>query len=191
MRRTITLMLKILLFTLAFAYGVYVFMPWRGVGKLALSFGHDMLQRRGMRLNYADISGEDGGFTVSSLKISGMVDVTLGSVTIKPDMTASILSLSPVCGITFKDCNIRLGQTMNFGSGGFLLTYGREVILEGLHTDGDFSLDGYMTVNTATMKIGRADALLEVPPEFSQNMSIVSSFLPLVQEGGKWYLRRK
>ena len=144
-----------------------------------------------MRLNYADISGEDGGFTVSSLKISGMVDVTLGSVTIKPDMTASILSLSPVCGITFKDCNIRLGQTMNFGSGGFLLTYGREVILEGLHTDGDFSLDGYMTVNTATMKIGRADALLEVPPEFSQNMSIVSSFLPLVQEGGKWYLRRK
>ena len=80
---------------------------------------------------------------------------------------------------------------MNFGDGGFLLTAGREILLEELRTNGEFSLDGYMTVDTSAMKIGEADAKLSVPEAFSQNMSMIQNFLPLVQEGGTWYLRRK
>ena len=53
------------------------------------------------------------------------------------------------------------------------------------------SLDGYMTLDTSSMRIGRAEAKLTVPEAFSQNMNIVKNFLPVVEEGGTWYLRRK
>ncbi len=125
------------------------------------------------------------------MRLSGMTDITAVSVTIKPELLSSILSLSPVSRISFRSLNVRLGQTMNFGDGSFLLTAGREVLLEDLHTDGEFSLDGYMILDTASMKIGRADAKLEVPEMFRANMNMMKNFLPLVEEGGKWYLRRK
>ena len=80
---------------------------------------------------------------------------------------------------------------MGFGDGGFLLTAGNEIVLEDLHTNGDFSLDGYITIDTSNMKIGRAEAKLKVPEEFSQNMNMIRNFLPVVQEGGTWYIRRK
>lgn len=191
MKRTLIAITKILLFILGFSIAMYIFIPWREAGKFAMSTAHTILQKRGMRLNYSDVSGEAGGFTVHDLTLSGMANVSMSSVTVKPDFIASALSLSPVCDISFKGGNVRLGQTMNFGDGGFLLTAGREIILENLRTNGDFSLDGYMTVDTSTMKIGHADAKLEVPDVFARNMDMMRNFLPLVQEGGKWYLRRK
>ena len=80
---------------------------------------------------------------------------------------------------------------MNFGDGGVLITAGRsEVLLENLRTNGDFAINGYMTVNPSTMRITRADARLNVPDSFSQNLGMMRNFLPLVQEGDNWYLRR-
>ena len=105
-----------------------------------MSLAHSQLQKRGMRLNYSDVSGEDGGFTVHNLTLSGIADVSLSSITIQPEMITSILSLAPVCRITFRGANVRLGQIMNFGDGGFLLTAGREVLLEDLRTTGNFRL---------------------------------------------------
>lgn len=191
MKRTLITLTKIILFILGFMSALYIFLPWREAGKFAMSVAQSQLQRRGMRLNYSDVLGEDGGFTVNNLTLSGMADVSLSSVTIRPEMMTSILSLSPVCRIDFKGGNVRLGQRMNFGDGGFLLTAGREILLEELRTNGEFSLDGYMTVDTSTMKIGEAEAKLNVPEVFSQNMGMMQNFLPLVQEGGTWYLRRK
>ena len=190
MKRLIMTTTKIILFIVGLSIAMYIFLPYQSIGKLAMSIAHDQLQRRGMRLNYSDVSGEDGGFTINNLTLTGMPSVSLSSVTIKPEYLSSLATLSPVCNITFKGGNIRLGQSLNLGDGGFLLTAGKEIMLENLRTNGEFSLNGYMTIDTSSMRIGHADARLEVPGSFSQNMGMLRNFLPLVQEGDKWYLRR-
>ncbi|MBQ6971298.1 MAG: hypothetical protein IJP86_02965 [Synergistaceae bacterium] len=191
MKRIFIAAAKILLFMAGFVLALYMFIPWREAGKFAVSAAQSILQQRGMRLNYSDVSRAEGGFTVDNLTLSGMVEISLGSVTVRPAFLSSILSLAPVCDITFRGGSVRLGQTMNFGDGGFLLTAGREVLLENLRTNGDFSLNGYMTIDTSAMRIGHAEARLDVPETFSQNMGVLRNLLPLVQEGDRWYLRRK
>ena len=192
MKRTLINITKILLFLAGFMYAIYLFIPWQEAGKFGMSIAHSQLERRGMRLNWSDVSGEEDGFTVHNLTFSGMANISFSSITIRPRFVASVLSLSGVCDITFRGMGVRLGQTMNFGDGGFLLTAGREdILLENLRTNGEFSLNGYITFNPATMKIGRADARLEVPENFRQNMDMLKNFLPLSQEGDRWYLRRR
>ena len=191
MRRIITVTVKTIIFLAGFLAAMYIFFPWREAGKFAMTVAHNQLQKNGMRLTYSDVSGEADGFTVNNLTLSGMADISLSSVTVRPEFVASILSLSPVVGITFKDCGVRLGQTMNFGDGGFMLTAGREILLEDLRSNGEFSLDGYISVDPSAMKIANAEARLDVPETFSQNMGMLRNFLPLLQEGDKWYLRRK
>ena len=190
MKNLLIKILKIFLLIIGFGFSLYYFMPWAEAGKFAMSIAHSQLQARGMRLNYSDVSGEDDGFTVHNLTLSGMVNLSFSSVTLRPQILSSVLSLAPVCDIEFKGGSIQLGQVMRFGDGGFLLTAGREILLENLRTNGDFSVNGYLTLNTATMKIGRADARLDVPEAFANNMGMLRNFLPLVQEGGRWYLRR-
>ena len=73
-----------------------------------------------------------------------------------------------------------------------MLTAGRnEILLEQLRTNGDFAVNGYITFSPANMRIGRSDAQLNVPEEFANNLNMLRNFLPLVQEGDRWYLRRK
>ncbi len=190
MKRLIATITRLILFLAGLGIAMYMFLPYQSIGKLAMTIAHDQLQRRGMRLSYSDVVGEDGGFTVNNLTLSGMANISLSSVTIKPEYLTSLATFSPVCNIAFKGGNIRMGPVMNFGDGGFLLTAGNEIMLENLRTNGEFSLSGYMTVDPASMKIGRADAKLEVPENFAQNMGMLRNFLPLVQEGDTWYLRR-
>lgn len=156
-----------------------------------MSLAHGRLERMGMRLNYSDVIGEDDGFTVNNLTLSGAANISLSSVTVKPKLLSSVLGFAPVCEINFTGASVRLGQTLNFGDGGFLLTAGREeIMLENLKTNGDFAIDGFLSVNMATMKLGHTEARLNVPESFAQNMNMLTSFLPLVQDGGRWYLRR-
>ena len=190
--KKLTGIIKILLFTAAFFYAVYAFLPWDAVGRFAMSAAHSRLERQGMRLNYSDVTGEDGGFTVSNLALNGAANVSLSSITIKPQLLSSVLSFAPVCEISFTGASVRLGQFLNFGDGGFLLTAGREeILLENLKTNGDFALNGFLTLNLATMKLGHSDARLNVPENFAQNMNMLKNFLPLVQDGNRWYLRRQ
>ena len=183
---------KFLLFIIAFFYALYAFLEWEPLGKFIMSAAHDRLERMGMRLNYSDVTGEDGGFTVNNLTLNGMANISLSSITIKPQLLSSVLSFAPVCDISFSGAAVRLGQNLNFGDGGFLMTAKRnELLLENLRTNGDFSLNGYLTVNTATMKLGHTEARLSVPDSFAQNMNMLKGFLPLVQEGNRWYLRRQ
>ena len=185
-------LVKFLLFIVAFFYAMYFFLEWEPLGKFIMSAAHNRLERMGMRLNYSDVTGAEGGFTVNNLTLNGMANISLSSITIKPQLFSSVLSFAPVCDITFTGAGVRFGQNLNLGDGGFLLTAGRnELLLENLRTNGDFSLNGYLTVNTSTMKLGRTEARLNVPDSFAQNMNMLRGFLPLVQEGNRWYLRRQ
>ena len=190
MKRILLNTLKIILLIIGFGGSLYYFLPWAEAGKFAMSIAHSQLEKRGMRMSYSDVSGEEGGFTVHNLTLSGMVNLSFSSITLKPQMLSSVLSLAPVCSVEFKGGSIQLGQVMSFGDGGVLVTAGREILLENLRTNGDFSVNGYITINTGTMKIGRADARLDVPENFANNMGMLRNFLPLVQDGGRWYLRR-
>ena len=192
MKKSVIKLVKILLFIAAFFTAVYIFLPWEQLGRFAMSMAHNRLERQGMRLNYSDVNGEDGGFTVNNLTLNGAVSISINSITIKPQLLTSVLSFAPVCEINFTGMGIRLGQNLNFGDGGFLLTAGlNEILLEDLRTNGDFALNGFLTLNLATMKLGRSEARLDVPANFAQNMSMLQNFLPIVQEGDRWHLRRQ
>jgi len=183
--------IKFLLFITAFFFAVYIFLPWASLGNFAMSAARSRLERQGMRLTYTDVAGEEGGFTVNNLMLNGAANISVSSITIKPQLLASVLSLAPVCEINFTGTAVRLGQVLNFGDGGFLLTAGREeILLENLRTNGEFALNGFLTVNLATMKLGRSEARLDVPESFAQNMAMLQNFLPLTREGDRWHLRR-
>ena len=192
MKRLVINIVKILLLLTGFLYALWVFMPYREMGKLAMSIAHSQLEKRGMRLAYSDVTGEKDGFTVNNLALNGAVNLSFSSITIRPRILSSILSLGLVSNISFKGLNIQVGQVMNFGDGGFLLTAGLGgILLEQLRTNGDFALNGYLSLDLAKMRIARAEARLNVPEEFEKNLETMKNFLPLVKEGGRWYLRRK
>ena len=172
-------MMKKIFLTLIFIAGMTVsaaiYFPLTEAGRYALSFGHRMLEGMGM-----------------NVRLTGMTEITFTSLTLKPEVMTSILTLSPVCNVEFKGCNIRFGQSLNVGDGSLMLTAGRdEILLENLRTNGEFSINGWLTLDRASNKIGRAEALLTVPESFEGNMDMLKNFLPLVKEGGRWYLRRK
>ncbi len=192
MKKTLTITARIIIFLIGFIFSVYYFADWGILGKFALSVSHSRLERTGLRVEYSDVTGEEDGFTVHNLRLNGAANISFMSVTIRPRIIPSILSMSAVCDITFRECNIRLGQTMNLGDGRMLLTMGRnEILSENLSTNGEFSLNGYISIDTENMKILRADTRIDVPESFLGNMGMLQNFLPLIQEGDRWYIRRK
>ena len=191
MKRSLIFVLKTLLFIISFICAVWYFMPWREAGKFIMSAAHSRLERSGTRVSYSDISREADGFTVHNLTINGMVNFKFSSITLRPRPAQSLMNLAPVCEVSFRGGSVQLGQVLNIGDGGVTVIAGRsEVMLEDLRTNGEFGLNGWLTINTQSMRIGRADARLNVPESFAQNMSLLRNFLPLVQEGNRWYLRR-
>lgn len=182
----------LVLFIGGFLASLWFFLPWREVGAAAMSVASSQLERRGMRISYSGVDDADGGFTVRDLSVGGFVSLSLESVTITPQMSASIMALAPMCAVSFKGGSMTMGQAMDLGSGRFLLTAGRdEIMLENIRTNGDFALNGFMSMIPSTMKIGRAEASLRVPESFESNMETLTNFLPLVREGnGNWFLRR-
>lgn len=192
MKRTLIITAKILIFLIGFIFAVYHFTDWCSIGKFAVSVAHSRLERTGMRMEYSDVSGEEDGFTIGNLTLNGTANISFSAITIRPRIMSSILSMSAVCDINFRGCSVRLGQSMNFGDGRVLLTASKnEILLENLSTNGDFALNGYMSIDTGSMKIGRADTRIDVPESFAGNMGIIQNFLPLVQEGDRWYIRRR
>ncbi|MBQ7592983.1 MAG: hypothetical protein IJU48_01365 [Synergistaceae bacterium] len=191
MKRSLINIFKILLFIIGFLYALYAFMEWQEVGKFAMSTAHSYLARQGMRVNYSDVSGVSDGFTVHNLTLSGMVNISFNSVTIRPRFLASVMNLAPTAEISFKGGSVQIGQVINFGDGGFtLIARPSEIMLDQLRTNGEFGINGYMSINTASMKIGRANARLNVPEEFLPNMEMMMNFLPLMRAGDTWYLQR-
>ncbi|MCR4819474.1 MAG: hypothetical protein K5841_11010 [Fretibacterium sp.] len=193
MKRTFLFILRTLLLLVGFCAALWVFLPWREVGTAAVSLGGGLLEKQGIRLNCLDVEGVEGGFTINGLSVRGFVNLSFASVTLRPQLLASLMSLTPVCEVAFRGGSMTMGQKLILGDGGFLLTASpNEVLLEGLHSDGDFALDGFLAIDPARMKIRRAETAVRVPPSFEENMNTLRSFLPLVKEGnGNWFLRRQ
>lgn len=192
MKRTLTITARVLIFLIGFIIAVYYFMDWGIIGKFAVSTASSRLERLGFRMEYSDVTGENDGFTVNNLRLNGAANISFGSITIRPRIIPSILGMSAVCDINFRDLNIRLGQGMNFGDGRVLLTAGRnEILLENLRTNGEFSLNGYMSINTDNMRLQKSDTSIDIPESFADNMGMLQNFLPLVREGNRWYIRRR
>ena len=84
MKRLVINIVKILLLLTGFLYALWVFMPYREMGKLAMSIAHSQLEKRGMRLAYSDVTGEKDGFTVNNLALNGAVNLSFSSITIRP-----------------------------------------------------------------------------------------------------------
>ncbi len=182
---------KGILFVSGFVVAVWLSLSWKDVGQAVMSAAYSRLSDAGMRMSYSDITGEAGGFTVHNLALSGLANVRFRSVTLRPKIAASVLSLAAVCEVEFSGGSVQLGMSLTFGDGGVLVTAGRrEVMLENLRTNGEFSVNGWLAVNPQTMRLERADARVNVPESFTENMSILQNILPLVEQGGRWYLRR-
>ncbi|MBQ9566288.1 MAG: hypothetical protein IJU98_11945 [Synergistaceae bacterium] len=192
MRKSLLIGAKILLFLTAFGVSLWFFLPWREVGTAALSLGASELEKRGMRLSFSGVSDAEGGFTARDLSLGGFLTLSFQSLTLRPQLLASLMNLAPVCEVEFQGGSVTMGQPMSFGSGGFLLTATpHEVLLERLRADGEFSLMGFVAIDLDKMRIGRAEAALKAPSSFEENMGTLQNFLPLVREGnGNWFLRR-
>ncbi len=193
MRKIFFNTLKVLLFIIGFCAALWYFLPYREVGRVLMSVAHSQLAQRGMNLAYSDITDEPDGFTINNLALEVPVNVSFSSLTIRPRLLSSLLSLAGVCNIDFRSCNITFGQRLNIGDGHFLMTATpSEILLEDLRTNGDFRVNGYLTINTSTMKIGQAEARVNVPEDFAVGLNLLKNFLPLEQDNnGQWYLRRR
>lgn len=192
MKRGLRLLLRTVLFLAAFLTAFWTFMPWREVGSAGLSAAEKRLDQKGMRLSWSGVESVGGGFRVRNLELGGFVKLSFESLTIRPQFFAGLLALAPVCEVRFREGLMTMGQPMAFGEGELLLTASpREILLEKLLTRGDFAVKGFLTVDPARMKIGRAEASVAVPADFESNMETLKGFLPLVKEGDNWYLRRE
>ncbi len=192
MKKYIFAIIKILVFVIGFAAAFYYFMPWREVGNFAMSVASSRLERNGLRTGWSDVVGEDGGFTVNNLALRGVVNVSCESVTIKPNFASSVLSLAGVCELRFRGLKIMLGQSFSLGDGSVLLSASpSEILFEQLRTrGGDIMLNGDVAINPSEMKISRAEASVNVSSALEGSLGVLQNFLPLVNEGGRWYLRR-
>ncbi len=192
MKKYIFNIIKVLIFILGFSVAFYYFLPWREIGKFSMSIAHSQLEKSGVRTSWSDIVGEDNGFTVNNFSVNGMVNISFESLTIRPRFLSSLLSLAGVFDIRFRGVGIMVGQNFNLGDGSVLLSASPgEIFLENLRTrGGEISISGELVLNTSEMKISRANAALAVPNSLENSLDLLKNFLPLINEGGRWYLRR-
>ena len=191
MKRILLNTAKILLFTACFAAAFWYSLSWQSIGNFVLSTASSYASRNGTRITFSGVSGTNGGFTVHNLSVNGGLSFTFASLTITPRIIASVANLSLAADISFTDANARFGQTLNFGNGG-MTVFARpsEIHAENIRTNGDFSVSGSVTFDTRAIRISRASARLNMPPQWEDNISLLQGFLPIVHDGQNWYLRR-
>lgn len=156
-----------------------------------MSVAANQLNARGVRVEYTDVKGIAGGISVSNLKVAGGVNINFREAEFVPAFLGSIISLAPQCRVNFKGCSVQMGTAMTLGDGQVTVSLRpSEFELEDMQTDGALSVNGSLSVNPSTQRIIHANARLNVPDELAPHMNMLQSLLPLVQDGGRWYLRR-
>ena len=186
-----TKLLKVSIFLVALIAGMIIFFPNEEAGRLFMSVAANQLNARGLRLEYTDVKGIPGGIAVSNLKVAGGVNINFREAELVPQWLGTLLGLAPQCQVNFKGCSVQLGTTFSLGDGRVTVSATpNEIDLEDMRTNGDLSINGSLSVNPSTQKIAHANARVNVPETLAQHMNMLRSFLPLVQEGGRWYLRR-
>jgi len=133
-----------------------------------------------------------------------MVDVFCKTLTVIPDVAASILNMAPTCRVAFTGG--ALGEIavtplkkipgVTVGDGQVRVSYnGLELLLENLRSDGELSMNGTLLLAPSSDRvIRRADMTLNIKSEpFEKELSSLQAAfgLPLQQASpGRWYLRR-
>jgi len=197
--------LKILLFLVGMLLMVWIFMPWRQVGETVLLSASRRLPVP-TTITYTTIGNARNGFVVNNLEVRnlmGMVDMYFSSLTITPDVTASLLGMAPASLVSFTGMVIgdiavtplRKLPGVAPGNGRVAVSVNRQgIFLDSLRSDGELSANGSLLIDTSEMRILWADMAMDVRNEaFEENLSIVASVsgLPLHQESpGRWTLRR-
>jgi hypothetical protein len=198
--------LKTLLFLVGLLAAAWIFMPWKQVGEYALVAAGRRLETPAS-ITWAAVSNVQGGFVIEDLKaqrLMGMVDVSFSTLTIVPDMIASLLNMSPTCRISFTDNIVsEIAVTPLKKIPGVVLNNGRTtvslndrgILLDEVYSDGEISMRGSLLLSpSAECLIQWADVALEVRSEpFEQELPSLqmSLGLPLQQEApGRWLLRR-
>ena len=197
--------LKILLFLVGMLLMVWIFMPWRQVGETVLLSASRRLPVP-TTITYTTIGNARNGFVVNNLEVRnlmGMVDMYFSSLTITPDVTASLLGMAPASLVSFTGMVIgdiavtplRKLPGVAPGNGRVAVSVNRQgIFLDSLRSDGELSANGSLLIDTSEMRILWADMAMDVRNEaFEENLSIIASVsgLPLHQESpGRWTLRR-
>ena len=180
-------------------------MPWKQVGEAVLLAAYRRLPEP-VSFAYSTVGNAGRGFVVNNLEIRnlmGMVDVYFNTLTIVPDVAASLLGMAPTGRIAFTGAVIgdiavtplRKIPGIAPGNGRVVVSINRQgIFLDNLRSDGELSAGGSLLVDPSAMRIAWADVAMDVRSEaFEENLSIIGSIsgLPLHQEGsGRWHLRR-
>ena len=195
--KIIRLCLRTILFLLAFAAAAWFFMPWREVGEYVM---------RSSGVAYSSVKNIGGGFSVENLKahrLNGMADLSFRTLTVMPDALSSALSFSFLCRLSFTDGAIgeisvtplKKIQGIGFGDGRLTMSVrGGHVVLEGMRSNGDLSVNGDLFIDTSAEKMIQSAALtlnVKSEPFEKEVLPLLQNILPLEQEGqGRWVLRR-
>jgi hypothetical protein len=134
----------------------------------------------------------------------GMVDVSFGTLTIVPDLTASLLRMAPTCRISFTGNAVGEIAVMPLkkipgvalGNGSLTVSLSdQKIFLEDMRSDGEISMRGSLLLSLSAERLIRwADVTLDVKSEaFEKELPSLqmSLGLPVEQDApGHWFLRR-
>ncbi|MDR3265025.1 MAG: hypothetical protein LBT15_03340 [Synergistaceae bacterium] len=205
--KIIRILLKGLVFVIGVLIAAWVFMPWKQVGEAALLMAARRLAPPAS-ISCSSVENAPGGFVVHDLDarglVNGLVNVSCKSLTIVPDLVASLFNLAPTCDIAFT--GNALGEIpvtpfkkisgITLGDGRFTISGGaKEILLEGVQSNGELAMAGALTLApNAGQLIGWADVMINVKLEaFEKDLPDLQAVLglPLQREGpGRWMLRR-
>jgi hypothetical protein len=203
--KTIKFLLKGLLFVIGIGVAAWVFMPWKQVGESVLLLAGERLTSPSSVV-YSSIGSVPGGFVVEDLnvrRLMGMTDISFRTLTIVPDIAASLMNMAPTCRISFTGSEMGEITVLRkkipgivFGNGRVAISFNRQgILLEELRSDGDLSMNGSFLISpSADPIIGWASVTLNVKSEpFEQELPSLQTALglPLQQDApGRWFLRR-
>ncbi|MDR2174725.1 MAG: hypothetical protein LBO82_02160 [Synergistaceae bacterium] len=194
-----------LVFLAGAALAVWFFMPWQQVGESALLFVSRRLPEPSS-LSYSAVKSVPGGFSAENLSVSrlaGVTDVSCKTLTVVPDISASLLNLAPTCRVAFTGgaldeiavTPVKKLPGIDLGDGRAVVAAGRrEIFLDGLRSNGELAMNGILLFDFSAMRIIRADVALNVRSEPFENevLPFLKNLLPLRQEApGSWRLFRE
>ncbi|MDR1048240.1 MAG: hypothetical protein LBL51_00665 [Synergistaceae bacterium] len=203
--KTIKSFLKGVLFLLGVAAAACFFAPWKQLGESAAILASRRL-RAPSSLSWSAVKNVPGGFALVNLsasRLGGVADISCETLTVEPDLAASVLNMAPTCRLTFAGLlldGVAVTPSKKYpgafiGNGRVTVSVGRRgILLEGLRSGGDLSLDGDLMIDFAAERpIVWADLAMNVKyePFEKETLPPLQNILPLRQEAqGRWRLRR-
>ena len=204
--KAISIFLKTLLFLVGVLMAVWIFLPWKQVGEYALAAAGRRLETPAS-ITWGTVNNVPGGFVIEDLKaqrLMGMGDVSFRTVTVVPDLMASLLGMSPTCQISFTDNTVsEIAVTplkkipgVALGNGSFIVSFSDQgILLDEVRSDGEIAMRGSLLLSPSSERlIGWAEVALDIKSEpFEKELPSLqmSLGLPLQQDApGRWFLRR-